>query len=145
MLTDPPQPGHGTLCRVYLSQFSYPWLGTHDTCREQLYPAIFGSCTCGSRFACVSNPLLHFISKGVLDAADMEPEVQEEAQEWEQPQGFSPEYVRELLTSCIQAAVALVDKRGNKHDARATRATRRIMVMLTLMTGKCVFFFYVFF
>ena len=86
--------------------------------------------------ACVSNPLLHFISKGELDAADVELEVQEEAQEWEQPQGFSPQYVRELLTSCVQAAVALVDKRGSEHDARATR---RIKVMLTLMKGKCAF------
>lgn len=55
--------------------------------------------------------------------------------EWEQPQGFSPEYVRELLTSCVQAAVALVDKRGDEHDIEA-RSTRRISLMLNLMRGK---------
>ena len=57
--------------------------------------------------------------------------------EWEQPQGFSPQYVRELLTSCVQAAVALVDKRGDEHDARATR---RIASMLNLMRGSGVSF-----
>ena len=50
----------------------------------------------------------------------------------EHQQGLSVQFVRDLLTSCIQAAVALVDRRDGVYDARATR---RITIMLKLMTG----------
>jgi hypothetical protein len=50
--------------------------------------------------------------------------------EWGQDQGFSPEYVRALLLSCVQAAIALVNKREDRPD---NRAKHRIALMLKLM------------
>ena len=49
-------------------------------------------------------------------------------------QGFDPQYVKELFTSCIQAAVAVV----RDADDCAARATRRITILLQLLEGGTV-------
>ena len=51
-----------------------------------------------------------------------------------QPQGFDPQYVKDLFTSSIQAAVALV----RDVEDGTTRATRRITILLHLMEGGVV-------
>ena len=51
-----------------------------------------------------------------------------------QPQGFDPHYVKDLFTSSIQAAVALV----RDVEDGTTRATRRITILLHLMEGGVV-------
>ena len=63
----------------------------------------------------------------ITDGADRDFEVP-------RPQGFDPEYIKDLFTSSIQAAVALV------RDAEdcTTRATRRITILLHLMEGGII-------
>ena len=53
--------------------------------------------------------------------------------DWEMSklQGFDPDYVRDLFTSGIQAAVALV----RDQEDSPKRATHRIAILLSLMEG----------
>lgn len=60
-------------------------------------------------------------------------EEREDEVEWGQPQGFSCKYVRQLLLSCVQPAVALVDKRHvETYEALDTRAAHRVELLLNL-------------
>ena len=56
--------------------------------------------------------------------------------DWEvpQPQGLDPQYIKDLFTSSIQAAVALV----RDAEGCTTRATRRITILLHLMEGGII-------
>lgn len=49
--------------------------------------------------------------------------------EWQQAQGFDPAYIQHMLTSCIQAAVALV----RDENTDSLRATHRISILLQMM------------